>query len=217
MENNIEMIENMLNTERRNRRGNREIRFEVNSNYYEAVSKLLSDYKRVLKENEEKTTILLAGAEKVKQLEKENKKLKEDRNNNNEMVALARNEVLNYMTGYEDGKKHKMTATAQVVENQQYYIIQKQMEKYEEHIKRLKKENEKLKNKLLDTLKGQKVIKEEVPQYIKENYISKEKIKDKIEEYKNMLKTCNKVKDIDRIKAINERILELQELLEGRR
>ena len=43
----------MLNTERRNRRGNREIRFEVNSNYYEAVSKLLSDYKRVLKENEE--------------------------------------------------------------------------------------------------------------------------------------------------------------------
>ena len=52
MQNNIEMIENMLNTERRNRRGNREIRFEVNSNYYEAVSKLLSDYKRVLKENE---------------------------------------------------------------------------------------------------------------------------------------------------------------------
>ena len=61
MENNIEMIEkieNMLNTERRNRRGNREIRFEVNSNYYEAVSKLLSDYKRVLKENEEKNKII---------------------------------------------------------------------------------------------------------------------------------------------------------------
>ena len=106
------------------------------------IDNILSDYKRVLKENEEKTTILLAGAEKVKQLEKENRKLKEDRNNNNEMVALARNEVLNYMTGYEDGKKHKMTATAQVVENQQYYIIQKQMEKYEEHIKRLRKENE---------------------------------------------------------------------------
>ena len=53
MENNIKMIENILNTERRNRRGNREIRFEVNSNYYEAVSKLLSDYKRVLKENKE--------------------------------------------------------------------------------------------------------------------------------------------------------------------
>lgn len=84
MENNIKMIENILNTERRNRRGNREIRFEVNSNYYKAVSKLLSDYKRVLKENEI------------------------------------------------------------------------------------------LKNKLLDTLKGQKAIEEETPQYVKENYISKE-------------------------------------------
>ena len=31
-----------------------------------------------------------------------------------------------------------------------------------------------------------------------------------------MLKTCNKAKDIDRIKAINERILELQELIEKR-
>ena len=47
------------------------------------------------------------------------------------------------------------------------------------------------------------------------NSISLQKIKDKIEEYKNMLKTYNKAKDIDRIKAINERILELQELIEG--
>ena len=49
-----------------------------------------------------------------------------------------------------------------------------------EIIKNLQKENEKLKAKLLDTLEGQKVIKEETPQYIKENYISKEKIEDKI-------------------------------------
>ena len=49
-------------------------------------------------------------------------------------------------------------------------------------IKSLQKENEKLKNKLLDTLEGKKVIEEETPQYIKENYILKEKIKDKIEE-----------------------------------
>ena len=64
------MIENMLNTERRNRRGNREIRFEVNSNYYEAVSKLLSDYKRVLKENEKKDELI----ERMKKyLLKENK------------------------------------------------------------------------------------------------------------------------------------------------
>jgi hypothetical protein len=53
---------------------------------------------------------------------------------------------------------------------------------YNENYFKLQKENEKLKNKLLDTLEGQKVIKEETPQYIKENYIPVEKIKDKIEE-----------------------------------
>lgn len=45
--------------------------------------------------------------------------------------------------------------------------------------------------------------------------IPKQKIKDKIEEYKNILKTCNKSKDVERIKAINERVLELEELLDG--
>lgn len=51
-------------------------------------------------------------------------------------------------------------------------------------IEKLQKENKKLKNKLLDTLEGQKVIKEETPQYIKENYIPIQKVKDKIEEEK---------------------------------
>lgn len=46
---------------------------------------------------------------------------------------------------------------------------------YNENYFKLQKENEKLKNKLLDTLEGQKVIKEETPQYIKENYIPVEK------------------------------------------
>lgn len=50
------------------------------------------------------------------------------------------------------------------------------------------------------------------------NYvIPKQKVKDKIEEYKKMLLSCNRFSDVDRIKAINERILELQELLEGRK
>lgn len=84
-----------------------------------------------------------------------------------------------------------------------------------EHIlsdyKRVLKENEELKERIREhTL----LIS---PYYVKENFIPVQKVKDKIEEYKNMLKTCNKAKDIDRIKAINERILELQELLEGRK
>ena len=78
--------------------------------------------------------------------------------------------------------------------------------------KRVLKENEKLKD-----FKKQ-VTDIESTNFIKyKNYISIQKIKDKIEEYKNMLKTCNKAKDIDRIKAINERILELQELIERER
>lgn len=76
-------------------------------------------------------------------------------------------------------------------------------------LKKLQNENEKLKTKLLDTLEGQKVIKEETPQYIKENYISKQKVKDKIKELseiKGDFATCI---------ATNERIKALSELLES--
>lgn len=69
---------------------------------------------------------------------------------------------------------------------EKYHIFNKDLKIILEHIlsdyKRALKENETLKNKLLDTLEGQKVIEEETPQYIKENYILKEKVKDKIEE-----------------------------------
>ena len=117
-------------------------------------------------------------------------------------------------------------------------------EKYKialEHIlsdyKRVLKENEELKNnirknenelefdvncdwialqKILDeSKKSNEYISYKNEKWIKEKYcIPVQKIKDKIEEYKNILKTCNKAKDIDRIKAINERVLELEELLE---
>ncbi len=85
-------------------------------------------------------------------------------------------------------------------------------------LEKLQKENEELK----ETYKSEKKMKNEyVKLYqdllLKENVIPIQKVKDKIEEYKNILKTCNKAKDIDRIKAINERILELEELLEGRK
>lgn len=79
-------------------------------------------------------------------------------------------------------------------------------------VERLQKENEELKNQKATQRKINELL---VQRY--SNSISVQKIKDKIEEYKNILKTCNKAKDIDRIKAINERILELQELLEGRK
>ena len=94
-------------------------------------------------------------------------------------------------------------------------------EKYKialEHIlsdyKRVLKENEELKKSKI-TYEKVRDIQEKNKNIVDKNYIPVQKVKDKIEKYKNMLKTCNKAKDIDRIKAINERILELQELLEG--
>lgn len=86
--------------------------------------------------------------------------------------------------------------------------------------KRVLKENEELKFKERSRIIGKygdAEIHDVINRTLSNDYIPVQKVKDKIEEYKNMLKTCNKVKDIDRIKAINERILELQELLEGRR
>lgn len=135
--------------------------------YIWALQNLLSDYKKVLKINE----VLL----------KENEELKEDRKNNNVMISLAQNEALNYMSGYEDGKKHKMTAMVQVVENQKYYIFRKQMEKYEEFIKRLKKENEELNLKyyMLYTGKIENLKAQEFK--IKSQVIPVQKVKDIID------------------------------------
>jgi hypothetical protein len=88
---------------------------------------ILSDYKKALKENEE---------------------LKQDRNNNYQIIALAQNEALGYMQGYEDGKKLKRSAVANIVENQQYYIFNKQIEHYKEYIEKLLKENELLRTEV---------------------------------------------------------------------
>lgn len=78
----------------------------------------------------------------------------------------------------------------------------------------LQTENEKLKNKLLDTLEGQKVIKEETPQYIKENFIPVEKVKNKIEHYQKL--QYNYIEKYDEInEGLQAMISALQELLES--
>ena len=94
--------------------------------FFNLTDIILSDYKRVLKENEQ---------------------LKQDRNNNYQMIALAQNEMLGYIQGYEDGKKLKKSAVAFAVENQEYYLIRKEIEHYKEHIEKLQKENEKIEEK----------------------------------------------------------------------
>lgn len=95
--------------------------------------------------------ILDALVDIIKKLQKENEEIKQDRNNNYQMIALAQNEALGYMQGYEDGKKLKRSAVANIVENQQYYIIKKQIEKYKTDIEQLRKELGQ-KNKIIDLM-----------------------------------------------------------------
>lgn len=78
--------------------------------------------------------------------------------------------------------------------------------------KRVLKENEELKNQEATQRKINELL---VQRY--SNSISVQKVKDKIEQYKKMLLSCNRFSDAERIKAINERILELEELLKGRK
>ena len=66
-----------------------------------------------------------------------------------------------------------------------------------------------------NTIKTANIAIKDLQEKLKE-VIPVQKEKDKIEEYKKMLLSCNRFSDVDRIKAINERILELEELLEGR-
>ena len=126
-----------------------------------AIEHILSDYKRVLKENE-----LLS-----KDIESRNKYCEE-------------------------------------IEEERIEMSNKNCE-LEFEVEKLQKENEELKNKLLDTLEGQKVIKEETPQYIKENYIPIQKIKDRISERQFELQQEYKDFEDDAI------LIVLQELLEG--
>lgn len=147
----------------------------------------------------------------IEKLKKENEELKKDRNNNYRMIALAQNEALGYMQGYEDGKKSKRSAVAYIVENQQYYILNKQIEHYKEYIKKLQKENEEY-SKQLDL------------DYVDKNYILKKKIEDTIEELKGKLKDISKRREKSKTKEektvlwcleirTDERIKTLQELL----
>lgn len=147
----------------------------------------------------------------IEKLKKENEELKKDRNNNYRMIALAQNEALGYMQGYEDGKKSKRSAVAYTVENQQYYILNKQIEHYKEYIKKLQKENEEY-SKQLDL------------DYVDKNYISKKKIEDTIEELKGKLEDISKRREKSKTKEeetvlwcleirTDERIKTLQELL----
>ena len=160
---------------------------------------ILSDYKRVLKEIEE---------------------LKQEKINNDRMIVLAQNETLNYMRGYEDGKNSRRSAVACQIENQQYFLFDKQIEKYKEYIEKLQRENEEKTTILLAGAEKVKQLEKEnnrleeqveydkthiyTPQTIELNFISKSKIEDKIEELKKNLHTVEHYETVGAIHALQE-------------
>lgn len=165
----------------------------------------------------------------TKKLQKENEELKKDRNNNYQMIALAQNEALGYMQGYEDGKKLNRNAVAYIVENQQYYIIKKEIEHYKEYIEKLQKENEELKNKEVTARKINELL---VQRY--SNSIPVQKVKDTIDRIDYDIKKTKEIiskntniyasyrkndYQIVRLRAMNTKSLDikkrLQELLES--
>lgn len=159
MENSIEedmvRIEKLITTKFNND-------YSIDNKDKEAIEHILSDYKRVLKENEE---------------------LKQEKINNYRMIALAQNEALGYMQGYEDGKKFKTSAIASIVENQQYYIIREQIEKYKENIKKLQTENKELKKFITEgiTIESHSTYENYQLNFLRENFISKTKIEEKMQ------------------------------------
>lgn len=201
----------------------------VDEDDIDALENLINMYKRVLKENEYMHNELNKQQTTINKYAKENKELKQDRNNNYQMIALAQNEMLGYMQGYEDGKKLRRSAVASIVENQQYYIVRKQMEKYEEHIKKLQKENEELKNQEATQRKINELL---VQRY--SNSIPIQKVKDIIDRIDYDIKKTKEIiskntniyasyrkndYQIVRLKAMNTKSLDikkrLQKLLES--
>ena len=179
------------------------------ANLEDSIEDILSDYKRVLKEIEE---------------------LKQEKINNDRMIVLAQNETLNYMRGYEDGKNLRRSAVACQIENQQYFLFDKQIEKYKEYIEKLQRENE---EKTIILLAGAEKVKqlekennrleEQVeydkthiytPQTIELNFILKSKIEDKIEELKKKVEELTDDKGYWGGSDLLEQIKVLQELLE---
>ena len=186
---------------------------------------ILSDYKRVLKENEE---------------------LRQQKIDNQKINLLAQNDMLNYQNGYEDGKANRRSAVQSIIDNQQYYIFQKQIEKYEREIEKLQKENEELKNRCRnldkeaqgyfeglagdDTLSTRtikqlqeenKTLKDKYAAFTKmsceviDNSIPVQKVKDKIEELNKNILNAEKFDEI--ILKYRYQKQALQELLEGRK
>ena len=170
IEEDIKIINNFITYFNKNIQNGNKADLTVLGEEINALEHILSDYKRVLKENEE---------------------LKSD---NLEYQRIQ--DIFDKRTY----RKKYLEERRKEEPNLLYPDVDEIYRRYYE----LRKENEELKNQEATRRKINELL---VQRY--SNSIPIQKVKDEIEKYKNMLKTCNKAQDIDRIKAINQRILGL--------
>ena len=154
MEEDIEILEEFLETAKIHTSIIPDINFEpFYKEQVQAIENLLKRYKDLKRANSDLQGEQEQLYDKLDKLEEENKELIQEKNNNSKMIALAQNAILSYEKGYDDGKNSRTSAVQIIVENQQYYIFKKQIERYEKHINKLEEENKKIKNSN-DTLKS---------------------------------------------------------------
>ena len=127
------------------------------------------EFGRLLSLDEETVNAIENLINKNKKLQKENEELKEYNMTYKRILGLADNRI--YRKKYLEERRKEQP-------NLLYPDSDEIYQRYYE----LKQENEKLKTKLSNILEAQKVIKVETLSYIKENYITIQKVKDKIEE-----------------------------------
>lgn len=205
IEEDIKIVDNFVTYFNRNIQNGYKADLTVLGEEIEAIEHILSDYTRVLKENEE---------------------LLQEKINNQKIIALAQKDMLNYQAGFEDGKNRRTSAVQSIIENQQYYIFQKQIEKYERHIEKLQKENEELKNKYATFIKmSSEVIANSIPKSKLKDIIDRidydiKKTKEIISKNTNIYASYRKNDyQIVRLRAMNTKSLDiknrLQKLLES--
>lgn len=123
----------------------------ISARYSKAIEVVLSELEKKDKEiellKEQNEYVINEYGDTIEQQQKEIEK-------NKEILYLANNELLGYAQGYEDGKKHKQTATAMVIENMQYQIIAEEIKRYRAIIEKLQKKLEK-KDKIINLMAEQ--------------------------------------------------------------
>lgn len=172
--NNIEILEDYIDSLRNGKPFN-----YTNERKAQAVENLIQEYKELkeYKKIAELTKVSCCTAQNCEALNnaiknglenekllQENKELKEEKVLNEKILYFANNTLCNYQEGYQAGLHKEITATEIVAEEREKFIIAQE-------IKRLKDTIHELHNQL-----------DEGNKRVKENYIPKTKVKEKIEE-----------------------------------